>query len=298
MDTQTTTPEPAVTVSRILERYERDCLPLLAPRTQFNYRYHLKKLHSTFGPAIAEELRPKDFGPFLDIRVGKVNRVRALAVLSAAFTQAVSFWYILPTNVLRDVKRPKSKPRDRLILDDEFAAFKSMVPTRIQLGMRLALITGQRQGDILSFRWTDIEDLPEPIKDERTGDLCTMELNVYQSKTGKRIGIGITKQLEALLDECYQLPRGGKDGCEYVLPARSGRRYSGTGFRAVWQRAMRKYVARGGIRFRFHDIRALCATKCPTPEYAMKLLGHTNISMTLKIYRRGKERIMALSTRG
>lgn len=297
MDTQTT-PPTTVTVNQILDRYERDGLEELAPRTRRDYRRHLGHLRRVFGSAIAEELRPKDFGPFLDVKVGKINRVRQLAVLSSAFTYAVKFWYILPHNVLRDVHRPKSKPRDRLILDDEFAAFKSAVSYRIQLGMRLALITGQRQGDILNFRWTDIEDLPEPIKDERTGDMCTMELNVYQSKTGKRIGIGITKQLEALFDECYQLPRGGKDGCEYVLPARSGRQYTGEGFRACWQRAMRKYIRRGGIHFTFHDIRALCATKCPTPEYAMKLLGHSNISMTLKIYRRGKERIMALSTRG
>ena len=43
--------------------------------------------------------------------------MRQLAVLSAALTQAVSFWYLLDRNVLRDVKRPKRPPRDRLIED-------------------------------------------------------------------------------------------------------------------------------------------------------------------------------------
>lgn len=123
-----------------------------------------------------------------------------------------------------------------------------------------------------------------------------MEINVLQAKTGKRIGICIPKQLEEVLDACYQLKGGGKDGSEYILPTRTGKPYTSEGFRACWQRTINSYCRRGAERFTFHDIRALCATKCPTPEYAMKLLGHSNISMTLKVYRRGKERVMALST--
>lgn len=279
MDTQTT-PPTTVTVNQILDRYERDGLEELAPRTRRDYRRHLGHLRRVFGSAIAEELRPKDFGPFLDVKVGKINRVRQLAVLSAAFTQAVSFWYLLPHNVLRDVKRPKSKPRDRLISDEEFKGFKATLNPRIQLGMMLALLTGQRQGDILNFRWTDIRD---------------MELHVYQSKTGKRIAIRVTPDLEAVLDECWQLKNGGHAGGAFVLAARSGKQYTGEGFRACWQRSMRKWMRRGGENFHFHDIRALAATKCATPEIAMRLLGHSNISMTMRVYRRGIERVSALS---
>jgi len=294
MNAQFTETAP-VTVNDILGRYERDCLHELAPRTQKDYRRHLGHLRARFGPLNAAELKQRDFGPLLDIRKGRTQRARQLAVLSSAFTQAVSYWYLLDRNVLRDVKRPKNKPRDRLIADDEFEGCKGMSSKRIQLAMRLALITGQRQGDIISFRWTDIEDLPEPIWDERAKQFVTMELNVLQRKTGKRIGICIPKDLETLLDECYQLKGGGKDGSEFILPKQDGKQYTSEGFRAIWQRAINRYCRRGGVRFTFHDIRALCATKCPTPEYAMKLLGHSNISMTLRIYRRGKERVMALT---
>lgn len=281
MDTQTTTPT-TVTVNQILDRYERDSLDVLAPRTRRDYRRHLGHLRRVFGSAIAEELRPKDFGPFLDVKVGKINRVRQLAVLSSAFTQAVSFWYVLPHNVLRDVKRPKSKPRDRLISDEEFYGFKATLNPRIQLGMMLALLTGQRQGDILNFRWADIRD---------------MALNVCQSKTGKRIAIEISTDLESVLDECWRLNNGGCVGNPFVLPTRSGKQYTGEGFRACWQRAMRKWMRRGNENFHFHDIRALAATRCATPEIAMRLLGHSNISMTLRVYRRGVERVKALELR-
>lgn len=274
MDTEATT-QAVVTVNTILERYERDCVPELAPRTQIDYRRHLQKLRHVFGSAVAQELRPRDFGPFLDVKRGKCQRVKQLAVLSAAFTQAVSFWYWLPANVLRDVKRPKSKPRDRLVTAPEFAVVRALAPYRVRLAMDLAVMTGQRQGDLLSLKWADIR---------------SMEIHVYQSKTGKRLAIGITTDLESVLDKCWQLPNRS----EYVLTRRYGGRYTGEGFRAMWQRNMRKHVRGGGERYTFHDLRALAATRCATPEIAMRLLGHSNIGMTMRVYRRGVEKVDAL----
>lgn len=271
-----TTPTTAVTVNEILWRYERDCLDELAPRTQSDYLRHIAVLRQVFGSAIAAELEPKDFGSFLNIKKGKFQRVKQLAVLSSALTYAVSRWYWIPRNVLRDVERPKSKPRHRLVMPEEFAAVRALAPYRVQLAMDLAVMTGQRQGDLLGLKWTDIKG---------------MDLHIYQSKTGKRLAIEITPDLEAVLDKCWQLPGRGA----YVLcPARGGERYTGEGFRAMWQRNMRKYVACGGVRHTFHDLRALAATRCATPEIAMRLLGHTNIAMTMRVYRRGIERVKAL----
>lgn len=290
MDNSTPSTVQAITVSYLLDRYEAEVLPFtLAPQTQKNYRLIIPKLRALWGHRIVDELRPKDFGPWIyEVQKGRVQRVRMLAVLSSVFTWGVSRWYLIERNVLRDVKRFKNPPRDRLILDHEFDAMKGLSPPRMQLAMDLAVITGQRQGDILNFRWSDIEDLPAPVTDERTGDVVTQELNVYQSKTGKRIGIGITKDLEAVLDQCWQL----EGRCEFILCRSMGGRYGGAGFRAMWQKYINLYCSRGGIRFTYHDIRALCATRQPTPEIAMRLLGHTNIAMTLKVYRRGKERVI------
>lgn len=271
-----TTPTTAVTVNEILWRYERDCVPELAPRTQVDYRRHLVVLRQVFGAAIATELEPKDFAEFLNVRRGRCQRAKQIAVLSGAFTQAVSFWFWIPRNVLRDVKRHKGKPRDRLVTAEEFAAVRALAPYRIQLAMDLAVMTGQRQGDLLSLKWSDIKD---------------MAVRIYQSKTGKRLAIEITPDLEAVLDKCWQLPNRGA----YMLtPEFSRERYTGEAFRAMWQRALRKYAAGGGARYTFHDLRALAATRCPTPEIAMRLLGHTNISMTLRVYRRGVEHVKAL----
>ena len=286
MNTPTSETAP-VTVNTILERYERDCLDELAPRTARDYRRHIGHLRRRFGQLDATLLEPRDFADFLNIRRGKIQRVRQLAVLSAAFTIAVRRWFWLKVNVLRDVERPKSKPRDRLILDEEFAACKALAPKRVQLAMQLALLTGQRQGDIIRFKWADIREM---TLDGRTFH----ELHVYQSKTSKRLAIEVTPELEAVLDQCWQLNGGGHTGSEYIVPTRTGKPYTSEGFRACWQRVRVKWERGGGEPLHFHDIRALAATKCPTLEMAQQLLGHTSSAMTRRVYRRGVERVKPL----
>lgn len=275
---------PVITVRDILQRYERECLHDLAPRTQRDYRRNIAHLITWFGSLVALELEPRTFADFLNCRRGKTNRVRQLAVLSAALTIAVRRWFWIKTNVLRDVERPKSKPRDRLVLDEEFHACRAIATPRMRLAMDLALLTGQRQGDIISFKWSDLRE--EVIEGRRVS-----YLHVFQSKTKKRLAIEVTPDLERVLDACWVL----EGRCEYVLPTRFGVQYTPAGFRAYWQRTIRRYIARGGENFHFHDLRALAATKCATLEEAQQLLGHTSPAMTRRVYRRGVERVRPLS---
>lgn len=268
--------QQAFTVNAILDRYERDCLDELAPRTRKDYLRHLPVLRRWFGERIANELKPRDFGPFLDVKRGYHQRKRQLAVLSSAFTNAVSVWYCMDRNVLRDVKRKPGHPRTRLVTDEEYASFYAIAPLRVQLAMELAQLIGQRQGDILSLKWSQIKD---------------GALRVQQGKTGKRLAIGLSPRVKKVLGKCAQLPYGG---IEYVIVTRKGTKYCGEGFRAIWQRTMKRWIQQTGAeRWTFHDLRARAATKCKTPEEAMRLLGHANLSITLAIYRRGEEQVQS-----
>lgn len=264
----------APTVGAILDRYEQEVVPFtLSPATQAGYRRIIPKLRALWGDRLVSELKPKDFGPWIyEVRRGRVQRCRMLAVLSAALTCAVSRWYLIDRNVLRDVERPKNPPRDRLVSRKEFETFRFMNRPFVQLMMDLAVRTGQRQGDLLDLKWSQIKG---------------MEIHFQQSKTGKRIVLEITPELEAVLDRCYLLPGRG----EYVISRSMGGRYTGAGFRAEWQRKMDRYCRLGNERFTFHDLRAMAATSCKTPEEAMRLLGHTTMAMTLRVYRRGAEHV-------
>lgn len=294
MDTPTTETAP-VTVNTILDRYEREGMDELRPRTARDYRRHIGHLRRRFGQMDAMTLEPRPFAEFLnEVKRGKVQRVRQLAVLSAALTLAVRRWFILKTNVLRDVERPQSKPRDRLILDHEFAACRSCAPERVQMAMMLALLTGQRQGDIISFKWSDIREALVDDPDRPGQQKKIFELHIFQSKTGKRLAIEAEPALEAVLDQCWLLKGSGTDSGLYIVPTRTGKPYTSEGFRACWQRVINRYCGRGGERFHFHDIRALAATKCATLEEAQALLGHTTSAMTRRVYRRGVERVKPL----
>jgi integrase len=293
MNTQTT--ETAVTVNQILDRYERDCLDVLRPRTARDYQRHIGHLKRRFGALDATTLEPRIFAEFLnEVKRGRIQRVRQLAVLSAALTIAVRRWFVLKTNILRDVERPQSKPRDRLILDHEFAACRSCAPERVQMAMMLALLTGQRQGDIINFKWSDIREAMVDDPDRPGHQKKIFELHIYQSKTGKRLAIEAEPALEAVLDQCWLLKGGGRDSGLYIVPTRTGKPYTSEGFRACWQRVIKRYMGRGGENFHFHDIRALAATKCKTLEEAQALLGHTTSAMTRRVYRRGIERVKPL----
>lgn len=267
------------TVNDILDRFVRDYIPGLAPRTQDGYTRHVAVLRQAFGTRLADELRARDFGPFMDVKKGRIQRNRQLAVLSAAFSEAVGRWYMMERNPCRDVKRNPSKPRDRYVTDAEFESLRAVAAPRVKLAMELALLTGQRQGDIISMKWSQIED---------------MAILITQGKTGKRLAVQITPTVEAVLDRCWKLKGGGAEGSAYVLPTRKGTPYTSEGFRACWQRTMQRWARKGGKRFTFHDLRAKSASDSETIDAAYQRLGHTSMTMTRRAYDRGVRKVMPL----
>lgn len=285
--------EPALTMNDCFDRYERSVLPTHEPRTQHDYRRHLKKLRKTFGHKLPSEVTSRDVANFLDVETGRIHRNRIVAVLSTVFQKMVHKWHVHNVNPCVGVERNETKPRDRYITDAEFALIRSVMPERVQIAMDLALLTGQRQGDLLALRWDHIT--PQGI-------------SFRQSKTGKRLRISLSLELKRALGRAYKLspetPR------EYVLRTKSGSRYTSEGFRALWQRRMRKLMKgyfrkprgkqaiwhepRLALRATFHDIRAKCVSDSPTLEDAFERAGHTDMSMTRSVYDRAEREVKPL----
>jgi integrase len=260
----------ACTVNAILDRFESHYIPVeLSERTQRDYKRHVAHLRQWFGERLADDLKARDFRDFMDVRKGKIQRNKQLAVLSCAFSQAVGRWWMMERNPCRDVIRHASRPRDREVTDAEYEAFRATVPLRMKLAMELSVRTGQRQGDILGLKWSQVDRALEKI-------------SFKQAKTGKRLAVRITPDVSELLDRCANLSPEG----EYVIRRRDGNRYTPDGFRAIWQRYQRRWAKAGHPRFTYHDLRARAAGKCKTVEEAMLLLGHQNISMTRRVYDR------------
>jgi integrase len=267
----------APTVGDLIDRYQAECLQELSPRTRRDYQRHLNHLRREFGHRTACDLVPKDFADFMNVKKGKIQRNRQLAVLSAVFTKAVRRWFAIDRNVLRDVERHSSRPRDRYVSDAEYEGCKASAPLRVRLMMELALLTGQRQGDLISLQWSQVVEMPDG----------TNAILFEQAKTRKRLALKVTPTLEAVLDRCWQLPKGGKDGGPHVITRRCGGCYTSEGFRALWQRTINAWVKRGNKRFTFHDLRAKSASDSATVDDAYQRLGHTSIAMTKRVYDRG-----------
>lgn len=272
---------PLVTIADMLDRYQREVVPTLAPRTQIDYARHLTLLRKTFGHMKPNDLRPKDVGAFLDRPKGKIQANRQVAVLSAVFSKGVGRWYMADKNPCRDVERNPSKRRTRYITDAEYAVMYALVPPRMQIAMDLALITGQRQGDLLSMKWEQV-------------DPVTRLVQFKQSKTGKKLAMHISEEFEKVLVRARamlpHLPR------TYVLRTRKGQRYTGEGFRAIWQRAMRRALARELIkeRFTFHDLRAKNISDTVNIQEAFERAGHTSMAQTRGTYDRGTRKVQPL----
>jgi integrase len=267
--------EQQYTIAEILSRFERDYVPSLSPRTQVDYARHCRDLRKWFGHIYANELKPRDFAFFMNVQRGKIQRNKQLAVLSCAMGEAVGRWYWADRNVCRDVKRHKSRPRDREVTDSEYKAFRRFVPYKMRLAMELSVMTGQRQGDILSMRWSQV-------------DRAMGRIHFKQSKTGKRLGVKITKKVRRVLKLCERMAPAG----EHVIRRRDGQRYTSDGFRAIWQRYQRRWKAAGHERYTYHDLRARAAGKCKNVQDAQQLLGHHTLNMTVRVYDRGEREVM------
>lgn len=269
------------TLAELLDRYAVEYVPKMRPRTQRDYARHIERLKRDFHGKLAKDVQPRDVGRYLDVPKGRIHRNKLVSLLSTVFQKAIGRWYIegVTVNPCAHVERNESHPRDRYVTDAEFALVKSVMPPVVQLAMDLAYNIGQRQGDLLELEWKDVS---------------SEGVFVQQGKTGKKLLIEMTPALQAIFARAKhmspQIPR------QYVIRTRKGRRYMSEGFRAIWQRRMRKLHLSGKlpVRWTFHDLRAKMVSDSKSIEAASALAGHINTAITRSVYDRGVRKVSPL----
>ena len=262
------------TVADMLDKFVPEHFPKLARRTQVDGLRHVEILKEAFGTVEAGKLTAREIGQWMNgVKKGRIQRGKIVSVLANAYRYAVGEWFLVDRNPTTDLRMPKGQKRTRYVTDEEFAAVRAICSPRLQAAMDLALITGQRQGDILKMRWDHI-------------DVNKRLIRVKQGKTKKEFDIYVTEALEEVLVRCKRMPPAYPRA--YVIRNRFGNRFSSEGFRALWQRTMKKALAIGAIKtkFTFHDLRAKCASDHADINKAGDLLGHQSVSMTKAVYDR------------
>ncbi|MDX2483807.1 MAG: tyrosine-type recombinase/integrase [Pseudodonghicola sp.] len=161
----------------------------LKPRTGLDYDKHLDFFRKIMGEANPAKMQRKDVIRLRDSNAEKEYFANySLRVLRVLMEHCVDLGWrdSNPARGVSELKSQKKKPREpwpSQLLDAYRAT--CALGTRERLVMELCVGTGQRIGDVLNMRWSNIED----------GAVW-----VCQSKTSKELWIPILPELQAALD--------------------------------------------------------------------------------------------------
>uniref|UniRef100_T1HZ28 Core-binding (CB) domain-containing protein n=1 Tax=Rhodnius prolixus TaxID=13249 RepID=T1HZ28_RHOPR len=165
----------ATTVSEWTERY----LTILEgrklkPKTMSEYHKYLKAVNAHLGEFALHKVETKDIASFLNqwVNAGKVTMANCIrALLRDLFREAIAEG-VLKSNPAEDTRNQRVDiQRERITLDAWRLICKAAdtLPAWVGPRLDLALVTGQRLGDIQAVRWEDIKDGRFYIKQAKTG---------------------------------------------------------------------------------------------------------------------------------
>jgi integrase len=285
----------AGSISELLDDYLKEVKSKVetgkrSARTLQDNTAEIVQLKKAFGGMRPKDLQPNHVWTYLHKFRGKEAPVRANREVS--FLQAAFNWArgqgTVRDNPCAGVERNEEVSRTRMITDaelDSFSAFSrsnghlekdserkesSDAGLRIALAARIAYLTGKAQAQVLRLHKTQITD---------KGILFS------QRKRGAATLVEWTPIMRAAVDECLALPSNITS--MYLIYNRQGQPYSSQGFKAMWQRLMKSWVAEGNERFTFHDLRAKAVTDLiEDGRKASELTGHRTESIPAKVYDR------------
>jgi integrase len=262
-------------IADLFERAKRGAVSL---STRRHYETALEQLSEFFKNFTMEQIRPKDVKAYMRGRSKKPSAVFEKRVLSALWNWAREEDHTSAPNPCTGVKFSEAEKRaygltggrQTYVTDADFAEVHARGDHILQDCMDLAVLTGQRPGDILKMTRQDIRD----------GALW-----VVQIKTGAKVGIRLEGELERVVERILARPRAVPS--MYLICDHRGQRVR---YNALNERFR---AARGEATWQFRDIRAKTASDSDTLKEAQHLLGHRNETTTAGVYRRAKGNVVA-----
>ena len=259
-------------MAEVFSRFEREVIVKKSPRTQIDYRRHLKNLRKSFGHLDPADITESMAQEYLDKR-GLSSEHQAnheIGTLRRCFKYAKRWKLYMGNNPVRDVELYTIELRSRLPLSDELECFKLHASPFCRAWVDFKLETGLRQGDILNL---------QPKK-----HFADDGIRIVTGKTGEKLFFPWTDYLHQCVHTLQTCNR--KQGA-YLVCNSEGKQLSRDSFASRWQNSMKKALnaKHKPLRERFteHDIRATHATKIAEyygMEVAQTNLGHSDIRMT------------------
>ncbi|WP_439461820.1 tyrosine-type recombinase/integrase [Serratia quinivorans] len=246
----------------------------LKESTMVNHRSKLGIYRDYFPDKPIADFTTKDIAGFVNhyVEQGKSSSAKIMrGTLLDIFREAIADGAI-QHNPVEATRNPKTDvKRSRLSLAD-FNAIKQCsiaLPSWFAPALDMALVTGQRMGDVCNMKWEDISNDRLLVKQGKTGSMVAIPMKLSISDIS----------LEHLISDI-------KKTSDYIISPRTGGKAA--------ERTMSDYFTKSrklsGLSWdgdppSFHEIRSLSArlhTEVRGSEFAQRLLGHKSAEMTAR----------------
>jgi integrase len=215
----------------------------LADSTRRSYVSLIKRIEKEFGDFPLSALTDRRTrGIFMAWRdkiasaSGRRQADYAWDVLARVLSWAFDRGLVLANPCTRGGRLYRGSRRENVWTPADEAAFFERAPARLHLALKLALWTGQRQGDLLRLSWNAYDG---------------KHIRLRQSKTGARVVIPVGAPLKAALDATPKVS-------PIILTNKHGKPWRSESFRWIWNRACK---AAGIVGLTFHDLRGTAVTR-------------------------------------
>ena len=232
----------------------------LAPRTRADYVKQIKKIEKEFEDLPLGLLADRRMrGEVLAWRDRLAASSRRQADYAFQVLARILSWArdrgLIAVNPCEKCGRLYRGTRVEMVWSDaDEAAFLAKAPRHLHLAIKLALWTGQRQGDLLKLPWQAYDG---------------QFIRLRQSKTNVPVVIPAGAPLKAALD-------ASERRSPIILVNGDGKPWTPDGFRSSWRKAVKKAGISG---LTFHDLRGTAVTRLAmagaTEAEIATLTGHS-----------------------